>query len=541
MIITKEIEIKINPNNINHYKKLGYTNLVNNKNIVVSINHLPLYSKVLIECECDNCNNIITIKYCNYIHSNKNGYYCKDCKSIKIKKTNQLKYGVDNVFQLDSTKRKIKETCLEKYGVEHHLQNKNSIDKLKQTNQLKYGVDFVQKNEKIKLKKENTSINKYGNKTSFLNINVKNKSDKTILTKYGVDNISKSEIIKKKSKLTRISNIKKKYNDLSIIDINSNIYTIKCDNGKENIFNINSTLLYHRKIRYKTIVCTICNEINSKCISGYQTELYNFINENYNGNILINDRNTINGELDIYLPELKLAFEFNGIYWHNELYKDINYHKHKSDLCEEKNIELIHIWEDDWIYKNNIIKSIILDNLNKNIINYDNYIIKEILDIKLIKSFLNHNHIDGYIKSSIKIGLFYQNELLSLMIFNKIKSDRYEILRFCNKLNTNIIDSEIKIFNYFINNFEYNEIISNVDRCYNNSELFKKLGFNLIDILKPDYSYIVNGIKCNKSLYKKSILIKQGYDKNKTEHEIMMEREYYRIYNSGYYKFSYIN
>jgi hypothetical protein len=40
---------------------------------------------------------------------------------------------------------------------------------------------------------------------------------------------------------------------------------------------------------------------------------------------------------------------------------------------------------------------------------------------------------------------------------------------------------------------------------------------------------------------RKDIAGKQGYDSNKSEHEIMLERNIYRIYNSGNYKFEYIS
>jgi len=65
------------------------------------------------------------------------------------------------------------------------------------------------------------------------------------------------------------------------------------------------------------------------------------------------------------LPDLKIAFEFNGLYWHNEEHKPNNYHLNKTELCEEKGIQLIHIWEDDWRYKQDIVKSMILNKLGK--------------------------------------------------------------------------------------------------------------------------------------------------------------------------------
>ena len=135
-----------------------------------------------------------------------------------------------------------------------------------------------------------------------------------------------------------------------------------------------------------------------------------------------------------------MAFEYNGLYWHSEKHKETNYHLNKTEKCEKNNIQLIHIWEDDWLFKQDIIKSIILNKINNNKnnnLNIDNYEIKIIQNEKIIKDFLTKNNIEGYVKSDIKIGLYNNDDLNSLMTF-KIKNDKYELLRFCNKLNYNV-------------------------------------------------------------------------------------------------------
>jgi len=157
-------------------------------------------------------------------------------------------------------------------------------------------------------------------------------------------------------------------------------------------------------------LCVICNPIGNK-YSGMENELFNFIQENYDGNIIRNSR-IENKELDIYLPEINLAFEFNGLYWHSEIYKDKNYHKDKTELCNKNNIRLYHIWEDDWLYKKDIVKSMILNKLgkSKNKIFARKCVIKVIDDNKKIKDFLDNNHIQGFVGSSVKKGLYYKNE-----------------------------------------------------------------------------------------------------------------------------------
>jgi len=255
--------------------------------------------------------------------------------------------------------------------------------------------------------------------------------------------------------------------------------------------------------------------------------------------------------LDIYLPELKLAFEFNGLWWHNELYKDKNYHLNKTEECEKLGIQLIHIWEDDWIYKQDIVKSIIINKLNKtpNKIFARKTIIKEINDNKLIREFLDKNHIQGFVGSKVKLGLFFENELVSLMTFGNRRVamgkkttniDEYELLRFCNKLNTNVIGGASKLFKYFINNYKPKEITTYADRSISQGKLYETLGFISQGKTEPNYYYINNKIRQHRFNFRKDVLVKQGYDANKTEHDIMLERKIFRIYDSGNLKYSFL-
>ena len=125
----------------------------------------------------------------------------------------------------------------------------------------------------------------------------------------------------------------------------------------------------------------------------------------------------LNGlELDLVLPNNNTAIEFNGVYWHNELYCDKNYHLHKTRLCEDKGIELIHVFEDEWSFKQEIVLSIIKNKLNltPNRVYARKCEIKEIPP-KKYKDFCEQNHIQGYVSAKIKLGLFYDGELVSIM------------------------------------------------------------------------------------------------------------------------------
>jgi endogenous inhibitor of DNA gyrase (YacG/DUF329 family) len=391
----------------------------------------------------------------------------------KYKQTCLEKYGVEHISKTDNYKMKYKQTCLEKYGVENVFQNIDIKDKIKKTNLKKYGVDYVLKNNKIKNKQYETSVSKYGdyyNNTDEYRVKFK-----------------KSFIKRFKNKLI-----------IKSID-NENICECECDCGKDHIFRVPKYVIYNR-LKSGLKVCNICN--STYYISGGQVQVKDFIEKYYN--VLMSERKIINGELDIYIPDLKLAFEFNGLYWHNELYKDKNYHLNKTELCEDQGIQLIHIWEDDWSYKQDIVKSMILSKLNKIDVKIDSNDceVKEIMDTKLITEFLDKNHIQGYIRSSIKIGLFHNNDLVSLMTFSK-KQNEYKILRYCVKLNIEIVDGLIKLFNYFKEKYKPSLINLIIDRSYDNGKQFQEIGFKLNEKTRPN----------------------------------RLNRKNYNIYDSGYLKF----
>jgi hypothetical protein len=483
MLLTKEIDIKIKQPNIKYYLNLGY-DVKHNDIIKIKPEQLPNFSREIVEVKCDICGKEKNIKYFVYFKNYINGnlYTCSQkCCQVKINKTNNEKYGCDRPIQNKVIRKKLENTNLEKYGFS--IANKNN------------------------------------------------------------------EIIEK-SKIKYVNRLLNKYNHLKINYIKDHIANFKCDNNKDHDFDINFGLLGNR-IKYKTIICTICNPINSYSISGRELQLQNFIKENYKGDIKLNNNIIKPNEIDIYIPDIKLAFEFNGLYWHSELYKPNNYHLNKTEECEKLGIKLIHIYEDDWLYKQDIVKSRILNLFGKsNKIMARKCEIKEIENNELVKLFLNSNHIQGFINSKIKIGLFYENELISLMTFGHLRKStgqkaidgNFEMLRFCNKLNTNVVGGASRLFKYFIDHYKPNEIISYADRSWSYGDLYIKLGFELVHKTKPNYYYVINDIRKHRFGFRKNNLVKEGADSTKTEHEIMIEKNIYRIYDSGHlkYKINYV-
>ena len=272
-----------------------------------------------------------------------------------------------------------------------------------------------------------------------------------------------------------------------------------------------------------------------KCRCTYskeENEVANFIGEL---NVEFEKIKLENGqELDIYIPDKKIAFEFDGLYWHCELKKDKYYHSKKTYYCKEQGIRLIHIFEDEWLYKRDIVKSNIRHLLHKNINRiYGRKCIIKVLDKDDTKCFLDKNSIKEISVPSINYGLVYDGEIVSIMSFKNIRNKTYELMVFCNLLNTTITGGFAKLLKSFISDFNPSCIVSYVDKRWDNGELFDDNGFKHIRDKNPDYSYIIGHKRETKTKYRKKNLINQGFDANKTENEIMLERGIPRIYDCG--------
>ncbi|MDA3779279.1 MAG: hypothetical protein PF487_03455, partial [Bacteroidales bacterium] len=218
------------------------------------------------------------------------------------------------------------------------------------------------------------------------------------------ENIKKSLLLKQKIFWANELNI-----NVSDIDICNNIFTIKNLCETHSCFKINRYNLYNRVIIYKhENTCTKCNPIAENS-SIKENEVRNFIENELN--FKTKKIRIENKEIDIYLPDYKLGIEFDGLYWHSDLFKEKNYHLNKTIECEKQDIHLLHVFEDEWIYKKEIVKSIIKSKLGiiENKIFARKCIIKEISDNNSIRNFLNINHLQSFVGSSVKIGLFYND------------------------------------------------------------------------------------------------------------------------------------
>jgi hypothetical protein len=191
--------------------------------------------------------------------------------------------------------------------------------------------------------------------------------------------------------------------------------------------------------RLETTRCYKCDPAGSRA----QSEIADWIKSQL-PNIFTNIRSIIPPtELDIYVNGCSTAIEYNGLYWHSITHKSSSYHQAKSVKCLESNITLLHVFEDEWRDKKQIVKSMIAHRLGLTLrkINARACTIR-LLTNEVRRNFFIDNHLDGDVQAHSAYGLFLKEELvaaISLRIpFHKKYSDYLEIARICCLRDTNV-------------------------------------------------------------------------------------------------------
>jgi len=466
----------------------------------------------------------------------------------KIKQTNLKKYGVENPSQSELIKKKKEETFLKHFGVKQGLQSEIVREKIKQTNLKKYGVENPFQSELIKEKIRQTNLKKYGVEYPMESDIIKEKARQTNLKKYGTEVLMHNESIKNKVRTKRLENFYHRVlmNENNPVIPNFSEKELKGERDLEG-----SYIKYSWKCKkcglvfdgdyYQRLRCPNCNPIDGYS-SKYEDEIYEFLRNNYDGIIVRQSRNVLgNRFLDFYLPDKNLAIEFDGLYWHGELQgRHKYYHLDKTLRCLKENIQLIHIFEDEWVNKQEIVKSILLNKLGliTNKIFARECYIKEINKSDAEK-FLNENHLQGFINGK-HIGLFHNNVLMSLLTMGKPRFNKkyeWEILRFCNKNYCLVVGALSKLLKYFVTEYNVRSVISYVDLRYGLGTSYMKIGFEFLKVTEPNYYYFLKSqlVRFNRLSFQKAKLKEKlkNFDPNLTEWENMVNNGYDRIWDCG--------
>lgn len=499
----------------------------------------------------------------------------------KAKRTLMKKYGVDHLAKTSEFWHKRKETMMERYGVEHALQSKEFMDKKNdtmierydttrpydveefrnkriETSLLKYGTEYPIQNEEVMNKVFATNMERYGVKVSMQNKDIKEKQANTMMEKYGVKTpLENPEILDR----MHTSNKRKigfaHYAQRHIDSENFDILNDK--DALQQILEIHSlrSAAELLGVAYQTVSSYavkhgIVDGNNGK--SSDETEIKHFLTDECDVEVVVNDRTQIAPmELDFYIPDVNLAIEYCGLYWHgeNKLKRYVDnartYHYKKLTECNSKGIKLLTIFEDEWWNKKDIVKSVIKNKIgiSEKGVGARNISIRY-LDYHTTNEFLHMHHLQGSPKSGkIYIGGEYDNSLCGVMVFGEPTRQskyQYELLRYSTN-GKNYPGLASKLFKNFLENYNPENIVSFADRRWSEGELYHTLGFEHEDTIPVDYFYTKHGKRFHKSGKRKSMLVKECNDKTldiskgMTELELAKLLGYDRIWDCGKHRF----
>lgn len=463
----------------------------------------------------------------------KRNWKDKDSRLEKTRTSNLNKWGVPYTTQSEEMKSKTRQTMLSRYGVEHALQVDEFKKKARDTNLDRYGVEHA--SQSISLRARNVSWHE----TKYV------KSSEEALELLAPD---EKGVSVKLLELLRSLVDSGEYENFTF-DIISN-----------DVLGLNKW--YFHNLPYNV-------EIDGKLIvsnyRGEQNEVVDYILGLVDTPVKRDGFYESMGgkQLDIYLPEYNFAIEFNGTFWHATdgdrlpSAKPSSYHAEKTRLARQAGINLIHIWEYDWKnpVKREVIKSQIKYHLNKSETQYyARKLVVKAVEAKGERVFLNNNHIQGYVASSEKYGLYDGDELISLMTFGKRRFDNnegWELLRFATKLDTYVAGGASRLLKHFARNHPGDTLISyaNNDFAYSGSKsLYSNLGFKYVKTTVPGYKWAntrgdvvsrykvqVHKLKAfsNGEISEPFPYASKDFSDEDTETTYMTRNWYYKVYDAG--------
>ena len=445
-------------------------------------------------------------------------------KSIdKRKKTNQERYGTEYVFQSDEIKTKIKETNQERYGVDNPMHSDEIKDKVKKTNQGRYGVDNVFQSDEIKTKIKKTNQERYGVDSLLLSPEFRKANYQKQRENYYITFLA----------LLKEKHIKPEFDESDYINIDYD------ETDKKYYCELCDKQFTSKHIKVQKVYCPYHNHGTS----AQEKELYSYI-QTLEPCVKSNERfyytKSNYYEVDIYSEEFKIGIEFNGLYWHSELYKESSYHKDKYEFFKERGITLIQIYDSEWVNKQEVIKSFLRVKFN----HIEHKIYARQCDVRELDNtsydrFCEYNHLQGTGKAKVRLGLFHQDVLVMVMSFSKPRFNKHfewENIRTCSKRDFVIVGGFAKLLSHFQKNYS-GAIISYVDVRFFSGGQYLKNGFVLKEHTQPGFCYFKRDslITENRIKYQKHKLrgLLSNYDETKSAGENLTLHGYLKIYDAG--------
>lgn len=248
------------------------------------------------------------------------------------------------------------------------------------------------------------------------------------------------------------------------------------------------------------------------------------------------DRATLNGkEIDILTGNL--GIEYNGLYWHSDLAgKANNYHKEKTELAKSKGIKLIHIFEDEWLEKQQIVKARLAAKLGKSAKTYARKLHLRETTWKEARSFYESNHLQGAGQAGKSVGLYENDTLMACFTVGK-RNNVHELLRYAS-IGT-VVGGFSRLLKAFVQaNPEITSLISYSDLRWGEGNVYGGNGFKRLEDTQLGYFWCKGNQRFSRQKFQKHKLaaILPKFDPAKTEVQNMHENGYFRVFDCGHAK-----
>lgn len=357
--------------------------------------------------------------------------------------------------------------------------------------------------DKKLLERARTSlIENNDNSVIFGTVEFNNKRISDVKEKYGVDNISQVQEIKDKKRLTSLSRYGVEH-PMQHPEFRQKLIVTNTERDGHSNYLASRDGLDAIKQFYD-------NNDSSLIQSRGECEVAEFL-RSLNVNIRTSDRNILSPqELDIVLPDYNIAIEYCGLYWHSEQRgKDKWYHYNKFTKCKAQGIQLLTIFEDEWLTNKELIKQKLIHILG---LSSTKRIYARKCTIDVVKKeqyidFLNTHHIQGSVGGSLCYGLYNNGELVSVMLLqctkNKLLISRYAT-------SCTVVGGFSKLVKHITKNEKFDELYSFSDNRWSLGELYKNNNFFIDKKLPPDYYYSPDGTtRIHKFNYRRKYLHKK--------------------------------
>lgn len=244
-----------------------------------------------------------------------------------------------------------------------------------------------------------------------------------------------------------------------------------------------------------------------------------------------------NFSFDIYIPSKGIAIEYNGLYWHSDsVREDTNYHYNKYILCKEAGVQLIYVWEDDYKLNKDIVLKMLKNKLGVSDERKVNARDCKIYTVKYseAKEFLDNNHIQGGVTGSEYLSLVdSDNNIVALMVLQE-DGDLLNLKRYASSCN--VRGGFSKLLHMVEDVYNYRGIYTFSDNGVSDGSLYRENGFSLDKVIKPDYSYVVEGVRKHKFNYRLERFRKDPdlyYEEGLTEKELALANRLVRVWDAG--------